>query len=221
VIDPTVNASGTTDCGIVSSSSTAACSNATIDVGSSGATSRMLVDFTNLHYDISRSGGSTLNLGYADISSTERTSAGTSTYATSILGLDQAVVSGNTYTYVHDVTGNLVARLTSSSRHYYLTDGLGSIIKLIDTGGGVINEYRYDPWGNTTTVTKGVYNPYQYAGGYTEPSGLLKFGTRYYNPNLARWTQRDPSGQDQNAYACVADNPVQCHRSNRPLLRRG
>ena len=35
-------------------------------------------------------------------------------------------------------------------------------------------------------------NPWRYAGGYQDPTGLTKFGTRYYYPQLGRWTQRDP-----------------------------
>lgn len=46
------------------------------------------------------------------------------------------------------------------------------------------------------------------AGGYRDETGLTKFGTRYYDPSVGRWTQRDPSGQDANSYAYVACNPV-------------
>jgi uncharacterized protein RhaS with RHS repeats len=33
-------------------------------------------------------------------------------------------------------------------------------------------------------------------------------GARYYQPELGRWTQPDPSGLDANAYAYVGGNPV-------------
>ena len=55
----------------------------------------------------------------------------------------------------------------------------------------------------------------QYEGGYFESStGLVKFGTRYYNPSLGRWTQQDPvagnlSDPDSlNRYLYVTDDPV-------------
>lgn len=38
-------------------------------------------------------------------------------------------------------------------------------------------------------------------------TGLTKFGTRYYDPDLGRFTQRDPSGQDL-PYTYVGGNPV-------------
>lgn len=34
------------------------------------------------------------------------------------------------------------------------------------------------------------------------------FGTRYYDPSVGRWTQRDPSGQDANPYSYVGGDPV-------------
>jgi uncharacterized protein RhaS with RHS repeats len=33
-------------------------------------------------------------------------------------------------------------------------------------------------------------------------------GARYYQDELGRWTQRDPSGQDANAYLYVGGNPI-------------
>lgn len=52
----------------------------------------------------------------------------------------------------------------------------------------------------------------QFAGGY-QLSGLLHFGARYYDPNLARWTQADPISHvsdlgQANAYAYVAGDPI-------------
>ena len=57
-------------------------------------------------------------------------------------------------------------------------------------------------------------NPWQYASGYLDPTGLVKFGTRYYDPNLARWTQQDPIAGDIsstaaiNQYTYAWDDPI-------------
>jgi RHS repeat-associated protein len=53
---------------------------------------------------------------------------------------------------------------------------------------------------HVTTQTKAagtnVVNPWRYAGQYQDIStGLYKMGARYYQPELGRWTQRDPSGR--------------------------
>ncbi len=54
-----------------------------------------------------------------------------------------------------------------------------------------------------------MFNPWRYAGQYQDTStGLYKMGARYYQPELGRWSQQDPSGQDGNAYAYVDGNPV-------------
>ncbi len=45
-------------------------------------------------------------------------------------------------------------------------------------------------------------------------TGLVKFGTRYYNPPLGRWTQQDPVGSSvfdlngSNRYVYASDDPV-------------
>jgi RHS repeat-associated protein len=36
-------------------------------------------------------------------------------------------------------------------------------------------------------------NPFRYAGGYFDAdTRLTKFGARYYDPNVGRWTHQDP-----------------------------
>jgi len=53
-----------------------------------------------------------------------------------------------------------------------------------------------------------VANPWRYASGlFDSQTGLTKFGARYYDPDLSRFTQRDPSGQDL-PYAYAGCDPV-------------
>jgi RHS repeat-associated protein len=50
---------------------------------------------------------------------------------------------------------------------------------------------------------------WRYAGQYQDTStGLYKMGARYYQPELGRWSQQDPSGQEANAYLYVGANPI-------------
>src|SRR4029453_1944901 len=44
-------------------------------------------------------------------------------------------------------------------------------------------------------------------GYYDTSTGLTKFGARYYNPDLARFTQRDPSGKDL-PYSYAGSDPI-------------
>ncbi len=74
------------------------------------------------------------------------------------------------------------------------------------------NSYTYDPFGVTTetkALLTNVFNPWRYTGQYQDTTtGLYKMGARYYQPELGRWTQRDPSGLEANAYLYVAGNPI-------------
>jgi RHS repeat-associated protein len=119
---------------------------------------------------------------------------------------------------------------------YYLTDGLGSVMAIVNTA-GTVRRYVYEPYGeqlrnfidanaaspnqdldgigSDPKDTEADFNPYRYASGYYDrATGLLKFGTRYYLPTLARWTQVDPQeGQPNNpptlnAYVYVEGDPV-------------
>ena len=91
--------------------------------------------------------------------------------------------------------GTSSANAVGGTRYYYLTDGLGSTDALInDNGATVHNTYTYDAWGNITATTGTTANPWKYASGYQDPTGLTKFGARYYDPGTGRWTQPDPLG---------------------------
>ena len=63
------------------------------------------------------------------------------------------------------------------------------------------------PYGNSLNKNETVSNPWQYASGYYDATtGLYKFGTRYYDPQLGRWTQKDPIGSG-NPYVYAGNEP--------------
>jgi RHS repeat-associated protein len=155
-------------------------------------------------------------MAYADLGQAERTAAGSTTYASSPLGLQIAnTASSNTF-FLRDGKGNLLGqRLPDASRWYYLRDGLGSIVAVINGNGSTVaNRYAYDPYGKVTTSTGTQSNPWGYAGGLLDSTGLVKFGTRYYDPNIGRWTQQDPMGgriaspNSLNRYPYALDDPM-------------
>lgn len=125
---------------------------------------------------------------------------------------------------------------------YYLTDAQQSVIATMDTGGAT-RRYLYESYGQqirswldptpavnvgsghtppdgsertlTSADTENDSNPWRYASGYYDnETGMLKFGARYYMPNLSRWTQIDPKpGKPQqpitmNPYLYAGCNPV-------------
>lgn len=92
--------------------------------------------------------------------------------------------------------------------YYYLHDGLGSTMALVDSTGTVQNRYAYDPWGNAIAggTTGSVPNPFRYAGAMLDSTtGLYKMGERYYDLSVGRFTQLGGLG---DGYTYTGDNPV-------------
>jgi RHS repeat-associated protein len=99
-------------------------------------------------------------------------------------------------------------RSPDGKKYYSLFDGLGSIVGMTDSAGNDVNRYDYDPYGNIISQQEqsGLNNPWKFAAGYLDSStGLSKFGTRYYDPTLGRWTQLDSAG---TGYVYANDDPV-------------
>jgi RHS repeat-associated protein len=53
-----------------------------------------------------------------------------------------------------------------------------------------------------------VAQPYRFAGGYQDPTGLYHLEHRYYDANIGRFTQPDPSGQEKNPYLYAEGDPI-------------
>lgn len=78
-------------------------------------------------------------------------------------------------------------------------DAEASAFTLTDETATVAASNTYDPFGITTRIGSATANnPYTYASGQAQPTGLVKFGTRYYDPALGRWTQQDPIGCEED-----------------------
>jgi RHS repeat-associated protein len=155
----------------------------------------------------------TLSMGYTGTDSTQRTQTSGSRTASvtyNLLGLGtEKDSSGNLVSYTRDNKGNLLAERTSSGDYYFLFDGLGSVVGLLPPNVvGLASTYVYDPFGVLEQHTETQYNPWQFAGGYVDAStGFEKFGTRYYDPSLGRWTQQDPK-LSANPYWYANDDPA-------------
>lgn len=161
-------------------------------------------------------------MAYADVGQTERTSltqgANTTSLLSTPLGVDKSTTGSASAYVVRDPHGNLVGYLDASGTHwYYLLDGHGSVVAVINNSGSTVgNRYAYDEYGRSVFAygTPTVAQPWGYTAGYTDPTGLTKFGTRYYDPNLGRWTQPDPvagtlaSPQTVDRYLYASDNPI-------------
>jgi len=157
---------------------------------------------------------------YGGSTNNERLTTASTTIANGITGIlsTKTGTAAPTY-YERTPSGGLIAERGAGGEFYYVTDGNGSTVALVDTTGTVQATYTYDPAGQTTTtggpnpaIAGG--NPYRYAGGYTDTTtGLIKFGARYYYPTLGRWTQLDALTSlldftNGNRYAYAGDDPI-------------
>jgi RHS repeat-associated protein len=86
---------------------------------------------------------------------------------------------------------------------------------MTNSTGNVTDTYSYDAWGNVTSHNGSTSQPYQYVGQlgyythYQEPEfGLMQLGVRFYDPEVGRFTQRDPAQNGDAPYLYVGDEPT-------------
>ncbi len=86
--------------------------------------------------------------------------------------------NGTTYTYLHNLQGDIVG--------------------ILDNGGNLVVEYKYDAWGRSISITGllaatlGKHNPFRYRGYvYDEESGLYYLENRYCNTEWHRFINVD------------------------------
>ncbi|WP_228745459.1 RHS repeat-associated core domain-containing protein, partial [Paenibacillus sp. S150] len=103
----------------------------------------------------------------------------------------------------------------ASKDYYYLYNGHGDVVQIVNTGGAVVNNYTYDEWGNITSQVEGISNSFKYTGEvYDAETGLYYLRARYYDPGMGRFLNEDTvEGQidnplSQNLYTYVSNNPL-------------
>ena len=92
-------------------------------------------------------------------------------------------------------------------------DHLGSTSLVTDSTGKVVSKQSYYPYGATrsqTSVVSSQPTERAYTGQIsdTEETGLYYYNARYYNPQIAKFTQADSLNQASNRYEYVLNNPV-------------
>lgn len=110
----------------------------------------------------------------------------------------------------------ILARKIGAAYYYYLYNGHGDVVQILDEAGTIVNSYSYDEWGNIRSKTEGIANPIRYAGEYyDEESGLYNLRARYYDPVIARFITKD-------SYEGVVANPLSINQYiycwNNPLI---
>ena len=127
---------------------------------------------------------------------------------------------------IADDSGTLLARFIYGSKDhvpdYMITDvaeymivsnHLGSPVQVIDVNSGVvIQEIKYNVWGEIISDTNPGFQPFGFAGClYDQDTKLCRFGVRDYDPSIGRWLSKDPilfNGGDANLYGYVLQDPI-------------
>jgi RHS repeat-associated protein len=110
--------------------------------------------------------------------------------------------------------GNIPQYMVKNGVTYrIISDHLGSPRLVVDvTSGAVMQRMDYDEFGNVILDTNPGFQPFGFAGGiYDRDTGLVRHGTRDYDPETGRWSAKDPitfAGGDPNLYGYVFNDPV-------------
>lgn len=116
--------------------------------------------------------------------------------------------------FVYATRSNAPDYLVRGSNTYrIITDHLGSPRVIVNAATGQIaQEIDYDEFGNVTRDTLPGFQPFGFAGGlYDRDTKLVHFGARDYDPEVGRWTSRDPAlfgGGDTSLYGYALEDPV-------------
>ena len=129
---------------------------------------------------------------------------------------------------VYDGSNNLVMRfeytdsrmplaMTSGGSAYYLTyDQVGSLRVVSDATGYSIKRVDYGSFGNIINNSNTSFDiPFAFAGGlHDRDTGLIRFGFRDYDPDIGRWTAKDPiffDAGDVDLYGYCLNNSINCY----------
>jgi len=114
--------------------------------------------------------------------------------------------------------GERLARIDASgSVDYYLSDKLGSSAVVTDSGGNVLDDSDFLPFGDELDFASSSGNAYKYTGLERDADQLDHTLNRQYSSNFGRWMTPDPGGrkvvklddpQTWNMYAYVGNNPT-------------
>jgi RHS repeat-associated protein len=116
--------------------------------------------------------------------------------------------------FVYATSEHVPAYMLKQGRTYrILADHLGSVRMVVDVETGAIAQrIDYDEFGRPTSNTNLGFQPFGYAGGMVDDAtGLVHFGMREYDPEVGRWTTKDPilfEGGDGNLYSYVTGDPI-------------
>jgi RHS repeat-associated protein len=176
-------------------------------------------DLENKLKTVTKGGTTTTMQYYADgYRAKKETSTGYTNYIYNLSGkliAEAQNASTVTSNYVWGPDRALVKKVVGGSDYYYLYNGHGDVVQMVDRNGNVVNNYQYDEWGNILVSNETVSNLFKYAGEvYDQETGLYYLRARYYDPAMGRFINEDSyEGQvinplTMNLYSYCHNNPL-------------
>jgi RHS repeat-associated protein len=121
--------------------------------------------------------------------------------------------------YYYAGSQRIAMREGSDAPYFFVGDHLGSTSLTLDEDGDVYSEMRYKPFGETAwSSTTDTPTQRRYTGQLQDfdmvNMQLYFYNARYYDPELARFTQADTivpqpgNPQDWNRYSYTRNNPI-------------
>ncbi|QDK45633.1 hypothetical protein DOM22_10970 [Bdellovibrio sp. ZAP7] len=116
--------------------------------------------------------------------------------------------------FVYGSKGNIPDYMIASGVKYrIISDQLGSPRLVVKQSDGTITQrMNHDEFGRVIEDTNPGFTPFGFAGGlYDNQTGLVRFGARDYDPEIGRWTAKDPidfDGEMENLYGYSFFDPV-------------
>jgi RHS repeat-associated protein len=128
----------------------------------------------------------------------------------------------NSYTWGLDLSGTLqgaggvgglLAVTRGSATYFPCFDANGNVTEYIDATGAIKAHYAFDAFGNTISQSGDMASTFshRFSTKYADDeTGLYYYGYRYYAPELGRWVNRDPIGEDgsKDIYGFVANDSI-------------
>jgi RHS repeat-associated protein len=125
--------------------------------------------------------------------------------------IPQLLMDGvNAYIYINGTVPAEQVNLATGTITYLIADVLGSVRGTVSPAGVLTAITAYNAWGDPeTTGGLTTATPFGYAGGYTDPTGLVYLINRYYSPQAGQFISVDPDlAGTLQPYAYTAGNPV-------------
>ncbi len=83
---------------------------------------------------------------------------------------------------------------------------------IVGSSGQIVQKLEYTPLGKVKSDTNQGFQPFGYASGlYDVETGLMRMGSRDYDPEVGRWLARDPlyfGGGDLNLFVYCGNDGI-------------